>query len=179
MRLIFTKGVSALFLRVGATESALLRGHFDGLVPNVSVLGDEVSVRYPRFGIADWLGGFVWGEGVGTTLVLHPGVAWELVFHGGASEVDVDFRHGRLTGLEISGGASEVRLTLPAPAAVVPLRLRGGASELAIRRPAERPGRRARPRRRLVPRDRRPADRRGRRSDLTRVRRLGHGGGAV
>lgn len=139
MRLVFTKGVSDLFLRVGATESALLRGHFDGLVPNVSVLGDEVSVRYPRFGIADWLGGFVWGEGVGSTLVLHPGVTWELVFHGGASEVDVDFRHGRLAGLEISGGASEVRLTLPAPDAVVPLRLRGGASELAIRRPASVP----------------------------------------
>ena len=108
MRLIFTKGVSELFLRAGTSETSLLRGHFDGLVPNVSVVGDEVSVRYPRFGIADWLGGFVWGDGVGSTLVLHPGVAWELVFHGGLSEVDVDFRHGRITGLEISGGASEL-----------------------------------------------------------------------
>lgn len=139
MRLIFAKGVSDLSLRVGATETALLRGHFDGLVPNVSVAGDEVSIRYPRFGIADWLGGVLWGEGVGATLVLHPGVAWELVFQGGASELDVDFRHGRVTGLEISGGASEVYLTLPAPDAVVPLRIRGGASELAIRRPANVP----------------------------------------
>jgi hypothetical protein len=44
-----------------------------------------------------------------------------------------------VTGLEVSGGASEVRLTLPAPDAVVPLRIRGGASELAIRRPANVP----------------------------------------
>lgn len=139
MRLLFAKGVSDLFLRVGATETALIRGHFDGLVPSVSVAGDEISVRYPRFGIADWLGGFLWGEGVGATLVLHPGVAWELVFNGGASELDVDFSHGRVTGLEVSGGASEVRLTLPAPDAVVPLRIRGGASELAIRRPANVP----------------------------------------
>jgi hypothetical protein len=139
MRLIFTKGVSDLSLRVGAAETALIRGHFDGLVPGVLVAGDEVSIRYPRFGIADWLGGVLWGEGIGATLVLHPGVAWELVFQGGASELDVDFRYGRVTGLEISGGASEVYLTLPAPDTVVPLRIRGGASELAICRPANVP----------------------------------------
>src|SRR5215831_318652 len=115
MRLLFAKGVSDLSLRVGATESALIHGHFDGLVPSVSVAGDEVSIRYPRFGIADWLGGVLWGERVGADLVLHPGVAWELVFHGGASAVDIDLRHGRLTGLQLSGGASEVRLALPAP----------------------------------------------------------------
>jgi hypothetical protein len=139
MRLLFAKGVSELSLRVGATETALVRGRFDGLVPNISVAGDEVSLRYPRLGIADWLGGVLWGEGVGADVVLHPGVAWELVFHGGASEVDLDLQHGRVTGLEISGGASEVRLTLPTPDAVVPLRIRGGASELAIRRPARVP----------------------------------------
>jgi hypothetical protein len=139
MRLLFTKGVSALDLRVGADETALIRGHFDSLVPNVSVTGDQVSIPYPRFGIADWLGGVLWGGGIGATLVLHPSVAWELVFHGGASQVDVDLRHGRVTGLEFCGGASEVCLTLPAPDAVVPLRFRGGASELAIRRPANVP----------------------------------------
>ncbi len=139
MRLIFTKGVSDLSLRAGAAETALLRGHFDGLVPSVSVAGDAVTLRYPRLGIADWMGSVLWGEGIGATVVLHPGVAWELVFQGGASEVDVDFRHGRVTGLEIGGGASEVYLTLPAPDAVVPLRIRGGASELAIRRPANVP----------------------------------------
>jgi hypothetical protein len=136
MRLHFAKGVSDLSLRVDATETALIRGHFDGPVPSVSVAGDEVLVRYPRFGIADWLGGVLWGAGVGATVILHPGVAWELVFQGGASQVDVDLRHGRVTGLQLSGGASQVLLTLPAPDAVVPLRIRGGASELAIRRPA-------------------------------------------
>ena len=141
MRLHFARGASALSVRVGATETALLRGHFDGLVPDVSVAGDEVSIRYPRFGIADWLDAVLWGEGVGAgaTLVLHPGVAWELVFRGGAAEVDVDLRHGRLTGLDVSGGASAVRLALPAPDAVVPLRFRGGACELAVRRPANVP----------------------------------------
>jgi hypothetical protein len=139
MRLIFAKGISDLSLRVGAFGTALLRGHFDGLVPTVSVVGDEVSIRYPRLGIADWLGSVLSGDGNGATLVLHPGVAWELVFHGGAAEVDVDLSDGRVTGLEVSGGASAVSLTLPTPDAVVPLRIRGGASELAIRRPANVP----------------------------------------
>jgi hypothetical protein len=139
MRLVFARGVSDLSLRVGETETALIRGHFEGLVPRVSVVGDEIAIRYPRLGIASWLGGVLRGEGIGATLVLHPDVAWELFFNGGASEVDVDLRHGRVTGLEVSGGASEVHLSLPAPDAVVPLRIRGGASELAIRRPANVP----------------------------------------
>ncbi len=105
----------------------------------MTVAGDEVAIRYPRFGIADWLGGLLWGEGAGATLVLHPGVAWELVFHGGISQVDLDLSQGQVTGLELSGGASQLRLALPAPNAVVPLRIRGGASELALRRPANVP----------------------------------------
>jgi hypothetical protein len=134
MRLHFAKGVSELSLRVGAAETALLRGHFAGVGPRISVGADEILVRY-RFGVADWLGGLLWAAGVGATVVLHPAVDWELVFHGGASQVDVDLRGGRVTALEIAGGASEVRLSLPTPDAVVPLRVRGGASELAIRRP--------------------------------------------
>ncbi|HXJ19217.1 MAG TPA: hypothetical protein VMT03_03215 [Polyangia bacterium] len=139
MRLLFTKGVSDLSLRIGAGEEALLRGSFGDLVPGVSVGGDEVSIRYRRFGIADWLGGLLWGEGAGASLVLHPGVAWQLVFRGGASQLDIDLRQGHLTGLEISGGVSQVRLALPAPNAVVPLLIRGGASELALCRPADVP----------------------------------------
>jgi hypothetical protein len=139
MRLHFGKGVSDLSLRAGANQTALIGGHFYGPIPNVSVAGDEIAIHYRRFGIADWLGGVLWGDPVGATLVLHPAVAWELVFHGGASQVDVDLRQGRVTGLEISGGASSVRLALPAPEAIVPLRIRGGASDLAIHRPANIP----------------------------------------
>ncbi len=139
MRLHFGKGVSDLSLRVAANQTALIGGHFYGPLPDVSVTGDEVAIHHRRSGIGAWLGGVLWGERAGATLVLHPAVAWELVFHGGASEVDIDLHHGRVTGLEISGGASDVRLSLPAPDAVVPLRIRGGASNLAIHRPANVP----------------------------------------
>jgi hypothetical protein len=139
MRLLFANGISELSLRVGGANPSLIGGYFHGRVPSVSVAGDEVSIRYPRFGIAEWLGGLLWGEGVGATLVLHPAVAWELIFHGGASRLDVDLRHGRLARLDVSGGASDVRLALPAPDDVVPLRIRGGASDLAILRPENVP----------------------------------------
>ncbi|HLK90631.1 MAG TPA: hypothetical protein VKZ18_12090 [Polyangia bacterium] len=139
MRLHFAKGVSDLSLRVAANQTALIGGHFYGPLPDVSVAGEEVSIQYRRFGIADWLGGVLRGERVGATLVLHPAVAWDLVFHGGASQVEVDLRQGRVTGVEISGGASDVRLALPAPDAIVPLRIRGGASDLTVTRPANIP----------------------------------------
>jgi hypothetical protein len=112
-----------------------VRGHFDGLVPRVQLAGDEVSIRY-RYGFGDWLEGLFSGEHVAATLVLHPAVAWEIVFRGGVSEVDADLRSGRLTSLEFSGGACRLDLALPVPDGTVPLRFRGGVSQIAIRRPA-------------------------------------------
>jgi hypothetical protein len=134
MRLLFAAGISDLVLRVDPLQAELLRAQFDGLLPNVVVTPDEVCVRY-RFGFGDWIGGLLSGDTNAAVISLHPGVAWELVFRGGASEVDADLRRGRLASIEISGGASEVDLALPPPADVVPIRLRGGASELAIQRP--------------------------------------------
>jgi len=138
MRLLFAAGISDLVLRVDPDQSELLRAQFDGLVPKVLVTPDEVCVRY-RFGFGDWIGGLLSGDHNAAVVSLHPGVAWELVFRGGASEVDVDLRRGRLGSIDITGGASEVVLALPAPADVVPIRLRGGASELAIHRPGSIP----------------------------------------
>ena len=164
-------------------ETALIRGYFDGPLPNVSTAGGEVAIRYPRFGIADWLGGMLWGEGMGASLVLHPGVAWELIFHGGASQVDIDLRQGRVTGLEISGGASQVHLALPAPDAVVPLpRVRGGASNEQKRPSAAR--RTSRSASASAAASRTWSSTAGtsgalRRPDLARLRRLGRGDRAV
>jgi hypothetical protein len=134
-RLLVSAGISDLLLRVDPSETALVRGHFDGPVPRVLATGDEVSIRY-RYGIGDWLGGLFTGEHLAAALVLHPGVAWELAFRGGFSEVDADLRHGHVTSLGVSGGACELVLSLPPPDGVVPIRFRGGASEIAIRRPA-------------------------------------------
>jgi len=41
-----------------------------------------------------------------------------------------------LAGLEVKGGLSTIRLELPTPSGVVPIRISGGASEVTVRRPA-------------------------------------------
>lgn len=134
MRLLFAAGISDLVLRVDPLQKELIRAQFDGLVPRVIVTAGEVCIRY-RFGFGDWIGGLLSGDHNSAVISLHPSVAWDLVFRGGASEVDADLRRGRVASVEISGGASEVGLALPAPDGVVPIRLRGGASELGIQRP--------------------------------------------
>ena len=42
----------------------------------------------------------------------------------------------RVTALEVTGGASDIEVTLPAPVGIVPVRMSGGASEVLLRRPA-------------------------------------------
>lgn len=138
MRLLFATGISDVVLRIDPEQSDLIRAQFDGVVPRVLVTPGEVSVRY-RFGLGDWIGGLLSGDDNAAVLSLHPGVAWELILRGGASQVDADMRRGQLESIEIVGGASELDLSLPEPRGVVPVRLRGGACELAIRRPATVP----------------------------------------
>src|SRR5262249_52367216 len=52
------------------------------------------------------------------------------------SEITAELGNLNLASLEVKGGAYMARLELPAPSGVVPLRIGGGASQTAIRRPA-------------------------------------------
>jgi hypothetical protein len=58
------------------------------------------------------------------------------VIQGGASGVIAELGGLDLAGLEVKGGLSMIRLELPAPSGVVPIRISGGASEITVRRPA-------------------------------------------
>ena len=58
------------------------------------------------------------------------------MIQGGAWEITAELGGLNLAGLEIKGGLNMVRLDLPAPSGVVPIRISGGASEVAVRRPA-------------------------------------------
>jgi hypothetical protein len=59
-----------------------------------------------------------------------------LEFTRGAAHLDADLRDLRLEALELGQGASQVEVRLARPAGVVPVRVRGGASQVRIRRPA-------------------------------------------
>jgi hypothetical protein len=72
-------------------------------------------------------------------LALNPGVDWELELEGGVSRLRADLRELRLSALDVDGGASDVTVDLPRPAGKLPLRIKGGASGLVVRRPAAVP----------------------------------------
>jgi len=58
------------------------------------------------------------------------------VIQGGASDVTAELGGLDLAGLEVKGGLSMIRLELPTPSSVVPIRISGGASDVTVRRPA-------------------------------------------
>ena len=68
-------------------------------------------------------------------VTLSVAIPWWIAIQGGASEVTAELGGLDLAGLEVKGGASMIRLELPAPSGVVPIRISGGASVITIRRP--------------------------------------------
>jgi hypothetical protein len=72
----------------------------------------------------------------GESVTLNQDMAWDIMVRGGVAHLDADLRDLRLEALELGQGASQVEVRLPRPAGVVPVRIRGGASHVRIRRPA-------------------------------------------
>src|SRR5262249_54395250 len=142
-RLEFARGAAQGTIP-SAPMGGVFRGHFEG--PNPAVTGDRGAVGIPyrapppaqparvaRAGGAR----FAWLSGEHSAAVtLNTSVAWALEVRGGVSRLDADLAGLRLTGLEITGGASHLELMLGQPHGVVSIRVRGGASHVTIWRPA-------------------------------------------
>lgn len=62
-------------------------------------------------------------------------IPWRIVIQGGASQVEARLGGLNLAGLEIKGGLNLIRVELPVPSGVVPVRISGGASDIAVQRP--------------------------------------------
>jgi hypothetical protein len=69
-------------------------------------------------------------------VTLNRDVAWHITVRGGVAHLDADLRDLRREALELGQGASQIEVRLPRPAGVVPVRIRGGASQVRVRRPA-------------------------------------------
>jgi hypothetical protein len=128
-RLEFSRGAAHLAIH-GASMEDLFRAHFDQPVPSVTVDGGTVTVQYPRFSPRGWLRP---GARRGN-VTLNQGMAWHITVRGGVAHLDADLRNLRLEALELGQGASQVEVRLPRPAGVVPVRIRGGAAHVRIRR---------------------------------------------
>jgi DNA-binding MarR family transcriptional regulator len=129
-RLVVSCGISRLSLRADDGMAELYQARFQGPLPGVKAKDGVVTIRYPRrlLGL---------GEKQGTAEVaLSVAIPWRIVIQGGAAEVVTELGGLDLAALEVTGGFSMIRLGLPAPSGAVPIRIRGGASEITIRRPA-------------------------------------------
>src|SRR5260370_2298096 len=129
-RLVFPPRALQLKSRAGDVKGALYQARFEGSVPDVKAKDGVVTIRYPR---RLWVPS---REKRAAEVTLSRAIPWQIVIQGGAWEITAELGRLNLVGLEIKGGLHMVRLDLPAPSGVVPLRISGGASGVVVRRPA-------------------------------------------
>jgi DNA-binding MarR family transcriptional regulator len=133
-QLVIPAGISRLTVRADARMVELYQARFEESVPDVKAKGGVVTIRYPR---RLWMLG---GQGA-AEVTLNAGIPWEIVVRGGASGITAELSNLDLIGVDIKGGLSMIRLELPTPSRVIPIRINGGASVVTMHRPAGVPAR--------------------------------------
>lgn len=108
----------------------------EGRRPHIRLSAGEVVLGW-RASFGDWLRDVLAGGRGDLAIVLHPAVEWTIAVRGGAAHLACDLSAGSVARIDIAGGCSHVRFDLPLPAAVVPIRIAGGASCVGLRRPAD------------------------------------------
>lgn len=97
-----------------------------GLLPRLDVVGERVDVHLTQTG----------GSGpAAVVLELDRRTRWAVRLSGGATSQLLDLRGGRVASVDLLAGATRIELRLPAPDGVVPVRMSGGATELAVHVP--------------------------------------------
>jgi hypothetical protein len=128
----FARGAARVTIAAGAEPDDLASARFDGSMPMVFADDGRLTIEYPRVSPSDWLH----PSRRAAEVALNPSIPWELVFSGGVAKLRGDLGDLQVRGLEIRRGANDVRIDLPAPVGVVPIRIGGGASKVTLRRPA-------------------------------------------
>jgi hypothetical protein len=128
-RLIFASGASWVTVRADPSMDNLYRARFEDRTPRVGVDDGTVTIRYPRF---DWR---YYLRERPAEIVLNASIPWDIEIRDGGSKLTADLHGLELRSFEVRGGASRVEVTLPPPSGAVPVRVLGGASNVAIDRP--------------------------------------------
>ncbi len=129
----FTRGAHRVVIRPDSHLRGFYRARFGERMPTIRVQGSVVTIRYPRIPSRDWLNDR--SERL-AEVALNARIPWDVEIRGGASRLLADLRGLRLGSLKVDGGASRLEVALPAPSGTVALVIFGGASNVAIHRPA-------------------------------------------
>jgi hypothetical protein len=124
-RLIFSRGASHLAVRTDGSMRDLYRARFEGKVPELCVEDGTLTVRY-RPSLHRTRG----------EITLSERVPWSIKAAMGMSDVVADLKDVELTDVEVSGGVSNVEITLPSPQGTVRIQIGGGASNVELIRPS-------------------------------------------
>jgi DNA-binding MarR family transcriptional regulator len=129
-RLVVFSAISRLTLRTAERMAELYQARFEGTAPDVKAKDGVVTIRYPHR-----LSGLLGGQQRTAEVALNVAIPWQIAIQGGASDVTAELGGLDLASLVVKGGVSSIRLELPMPASVVPIRISGRASEIIVRRP--------------------------------------------
>ncbi|HET9517692.1 MAG TPA: hypothetical protein VFO77_08215 [Actinoplanes sp.] len=101
-----------------------------GLVPRPTVEQNQVRLHLASTG--DGATGAV-------EIVLASSVTWALRFTGGSGEQVVDLTRGKVSGIDVVGGARRIEMNLPAPTGTVGVRITGAVDEFTLTTPQDNP----------------------------------------
>jgi hypothetical protein len=134
-RLEVVGGAAEVRIRADASLTTLYRVEAEGPLPRIEERQGRVRVAVSRGFLAfDW-------HSRSVEIALNPAVPWSIQFSGGAWKLRGDLGGLDLREFAVSGGASQVVLSLPAPRGLVPIRFKGGASKVTLQRPSAVPAR--------------------------------------
>ena len=124
-----------LDLRGEGTGAHLCRARFVGPEPDAYAADGRVVFDYGHFGFGHWMEDLLLARGRAAQIAINDGIPWTVDVRGGMSQVEIDLSATRVESIDVHGGMSQVALTLGRPKGEAPIRIRGGASKLTIRRP--------------------------------------------
>lgn len=129
-RLEFRRGAAKVTLSADPAMRELYRAQSEGAPPDIHVDGGTVSVEYQRrFRAFDW-------RRAAVHITLNGSIPWSIEVRGGLAQMEADLSRLQLKSFDMTGGAANIDVTLPRPKGTVPVRMAGGAANIAFHRPA-------------------------------------------
>jgi hypothetical protein len=135
-----TSGTSILYVTVARLGGTLLRASTPASAPVRPVLSGSALIQLSLAGDRP-VPGHGGSAGYAVRVVLNSAVTWSIDFAGGTELTDADLRGGKVGEIVVTAGSDILAMSLPTPAATLPLLFAGGASQFLLSLPGGVPAR--------------------------------------